>query len=63
MLVEHIVAICRICRQGSIVNTVDTPKTKEGIKEALVKIIDNILDKDYNTAYGLVGIALGIHGW
>lgn len=61
--VEHIVAICsNLLGKGSIVNTVDTPKTKEGIKEALVKIIDNILDKDYNTAYGLVGIALGIHG-
>lgn len=39
-----------------------TPKTKEDILEALIKVIDSMRPDKDTTPYGLAGISLGIHG-
>ncbi|SHO52003.1 ROK family transcriptional regulator [Anaerocolumna xylanovorans] len=39
-----------------------TPQTKNGILETLIHVIDSVKPDNDTTPYGLVGIALGIHG-
>lgn len=41
---------------------IKTPKSNDGILEALIRVIDSIKPEKDSTPYGLVGISLGIHG-
>ncbi|MGN6714828.1 ROK family protein [Anaerocolumna jejuensis] len=41
---------------------IKTPKSNDGILEALIRVIDSSKPEKDSTPYGLVGISLGIHG-
>ena len=61
--VEKIVAIkSNLVGRKSKMLRVKTPDSNDGIKKALVNIIEQIIEKEEKTVYGLIGISLGIHG-